>query len=422
MEEFKTRADAFKELNRKILIRTAPILLVAVFAGITLSHFNMKEQQGDVNVYPFVIPFCLAVVGVGLYRGVTRRKKIFNSYTLTFDNNIITREQYNTPTISILYDEVTEIIKGSNGSFTIKGKSAINVIIIPAQIENYEKLEKLLSEIKPFTLPVNRPLLKKSIAILPLLAIGLMAVVYLSNNKIIVLICGISTLIMLGYSFYSIQTNKNIDFKTKRSSWWVIVVGLSIGGGTYYKLTLNSRVDNAILLEHDNKNDSTHSNNTAIVQTPEEMYDTIKSDDIKINNKYLLYTPREKLSELLKKADSIKHDTAVVDSYCPQFLTVYYKKSTLEICDSGGLVKFELWDNSLKVSIKSKEIRIGDNEAILKQMFPKSYAKKDYMGDEEGDFQYMNSVRIYFSSGQYLIFMLNKQGNITDICIWEDDA
>ena len=190
MEEFKIRQDGFKEIRKAMLIKVIPISLLAVLGGLAISHFNTSGQQSDVSVFPFVIPAALSALAFGLYRGVKRQQEIFDSYRLTIDNNGITREQHNTMTITISYADLSEIIKNSNGSFTVKGNSSVNVIGIPSQIDEYEKLEKSLAEIKHISIKSSEPFLQKFQGLLSILIIGLMAAVYISQNKIIVGVSG----------------------------------------------------------------------------------------------------------------------------------------------------------------------------------------------------------------------------------------
>lgn len=237
MEQFKIRKDGFKEIRKAMLIKAIPISIIAALGGLAISHFNTNGQQSEVNVFPFVIPLVIGALVFGLYRGVNRQKEIFDSYILSLDNHGITREQHNTPTITISNADLTEIIKNSNGSFTIKGKSTVNVIGVPSQIDDYEKLEKLLSEIKQISTKTNEPLLQKFRGLLSILTVGLMAAVYISEDIIIVGISGAVLLAVLGYSFFEIQRSKNIDSKTKKGMWWLFLLTASIIGVMYYKLT-----------------------------------------------------------------------------------------------------------------------------------------------------------------------------------------
>ena len=213
-------------------------MLIVALGAIAITYFSPNGQESQVNIYPIVIPTILLVLGFGIYRGIGRQKEIYESYKLTIDDNSITREQYNTQTITITIADISDIRKNSNGSFTIKGKSAINVIIIPAQIENYEKLEQLLSEIKQISCKNKKTYHLQMLFMkwLPIFIIGLMFGVYVIKNKIIVGLCGTILLIIMGYSILITQKNKNIDNKTKRGVWLSVIVIASIIGVMYYKI------------------------------------------------------------------------------------------------------------------------------------------------------------------------------------------
>lgn len=237
MEQFEIKKDAFKEIRKALLIKAIPNLLLAALFGFAIAYFSNNEQHSDVKTLPFAIPLILGLLAIGLYRGIKRQEMLFHSYRLILDNNSIIREQINTPTITISYSDIKEIIKNSNGSFTIKGSTTVNVIGVPSQIEDYEKLEKLLSEIKPITEKMHAPFLQKFRGLISILSLGSMAAVAISKDKLIVGVSGAVLLAVLGYSFFEIRRSKNIDNKTKRIVWWVILVATSIGTVMYYKLT-----------------------------------------------------------------------------------------------------------------------------------------------------------------------------------------
>lgn len=236
MEQFKIKKDSFKEIRKAMLFKTIPFLLLVVFGVIVINHFNPNGQQSEANVLPYLILMAL-VVPFGLYRGIKRQKEIIESYTLTIDNNCITREQHNTPTITISFKDLTEIIKNPNGSFTIKGNSPVDVIGIPAQIENNEKLEILLEEKRQISIKTSEPFLQKFRGLIQILTLGLMAAVFISKDKLLVGVAGTVLLVLFGYSFIEIQRSKNIDSKTKKGTWWLIIVAASIIAVMYFKLT-----------------------------------------------------------------------------------------------------------------------------------------------------------------------------------------
>lgn len=237
MQTFKIRQDGFKEIRKKSLFRAIPILLIALTVGITISTLNTKDKENDVNVLPFIIPFTLSALGFGVYRGINRQKALFDSYTLTVTNNLITREQYNTPTISIYFTEITEIAKHKNGGFTIRGKDTQDLIGIPTQIDNYSQLETTLEVIRPFVIKNKIPLIEKYQSLAGLVTVGLMLCVYTVENKIIVGLTGSTLIALMIWSFIKIHKSKNVDTKTKKSVWWVLLVLASVIAVMIFKLT-----------------------------------------------------------------------------------------------------------------------------------------------------------------------------------------
>jgi hypothetical protein len=66
-----------------------------------------------------------------------------------------------------------------------------------------------------------------------------MTVVYVSDNKILVALSGLIVSSVLIRSFMQIRRNKNIDNKTKRSSYYKLLVLVSVVVVTIMKITSN---------------------------------------------------------------------------------------------------------------------------------------------------------------------------------------
>lgn len=237
MQVFKTRQDGFKEVRRKMLFRSIPLLLIAGAVGITISTINSKQTENDVNILPVIIPVFAAVFGFGLYRGLNRQKALFESYTLTITTNSITREQLNTPVISIYFNDIKEIAKHKNGSFTIRGKATADLVGIPAQIDNHTQLETALQQIQPIIVKDKVPFLEKYQGLAGLVTVGLMLCVYTVHNKIIVALTGTALLAIMAWSFTKIRSSRNVDSKTKRGLLWVALVVASVIAIMIFKLT-----------------------------------------------------------------------------------------------------------------------------------------------------------------------------------------
>ncbi len=236
MQQFKIKDGWFKELRWKIIFRAGSILLI-LLAWVIYMSMNDPNNGHDVNILPIIIPIVLIAICVGLFIGIRRQKAIFNSYVLSITDNMITREQQHTQTISLYLNEIVEIVKQVDGSFTVKGKDPEDLIGIPAQIENYLQLEAVLQNIQPIASPKKLPIWQRYPSLVGLLVVVLMAGVFTSNNKIIVLLTGTPLVALLVWSYKAIQSSKNVDDRTKKSSRWVLLVLASIICGMIFKLT-----------------------------------------------------------------------------------------------------------------------------------------------------------------------------------------
>lgn len=233
MKTYKNIKEGFKEIQKKSLTRTIPLMAAALVVSIGI---NFGSKPGEVNTWPYLILLISGVLVFSLYKGLNRQRKIFESYLLTIDDDFIQRDQLNTPTVKIIKDEIKEIIAYPNGGFAIVGKTKTDLIVVTKYIDSITDVENSLKRLKQFSTPPKKSAIEKLSPFLALFGLALMAVVYISTNKTLVLVSGTVLTILLSWSFYEVQISKNIDSKTKKNSWWTIVVLLSVIGITYSKV------------------------------------------------------------------------------------------------------------------------------------------------------------------------------------------
>lgn len=254
MLTFKIRPDGYKEVRKKMLLFIIPAVIVGL--GIGVLSIYTSNTNGNIEINPdyttehsitiidyiAYLPFVvfLAILGFGLSRMLKRAKKAMESYELTISENLIAREQLNTPTISIYLSEVQEIIKRKKGGYYIKGEKANDLILVPKQIENPEQLEIALEKIRPLASKGKGTNQLKFQALLSLISLGLLITVNVSFNKIVVLIAGILFLAITVYNFIQAQKSKNIDYRTKRTRWISLVLSFFVVIIMYWKLTASS--------------------------------------------------------------------------------------------------------------------------------------------------------------------------------------
>lgn len=227
-KNFTIKPNGFKEVRKRVLIRTIPILLIALSTGLSISYYNQSKKDGDSTVLYIVIPLLLVYGCISISRSLKKRKQIFESFTLTIDANSIWRDLKDTPSIHIFLTEIEQIHILPNRDLVIKTKEKANLIWVPSQVQDFEELKAMLSEIKP--LEENDSIIKKQkwAWALAFASMALLAFVFISTNKIIVILCGIA---LIGYSIYVIEKarkSKHIDHKTKRGMLWYVVLMVAV--------------------------------------------------------------------------------------------------------------------------------------------------------------------------------------------------
>jgi hypothetical protein len=230
---YKNNKEGFKTIQKKLLRNAIPIVSLALAVGLLISY--NQNDDGQVNTLPYVLIIAIGAGGFGIFKGLNRQRQLFESYTLTVDENSIQREQFNTPTVTISRSEIQEILKDETGGFAVKGKSRTEVIIVSNQIENIEALERELQQLGEIKLQQGKSTVERLRFPIVLIGLVMMATVYISTNRYLVLCCGSILALGLMYSIYEVQTSKTVDKKTKRISWWTVIVIIAVIGITYSK-------------------------------------------------------------------------------------------------------------------------------------------------------------------------------------------
>jgi hypothetical protein len=235
MHQFKISETGFKKFRKKWLATVVPLVAIVVLIIAAMNILSAKADPG--GSFLFVIPVMAVVLSFSFYRSLRKQRKFLLSYSVTVSGEGITREQMNTPPLSISFMEIKEIIKNEKGGFTIKGLTRTDIIHIPYLIDNQEELEKCLQSLAPITVNTKDPFYKKYRALLSIPILGMMICVYAMTNKVIVGICSVLLTAFLIWAFYQMIISKNIPRNTKRNSWVFLIIIFSIIYVTYAKLT-----------------------------------------------------------------------------------------------------------------------------------------------------------------------------------------
>src|ERR1700761_3509187 len=182
MSQFKINEEQFRKFRRRFLVIYIPFVVVAV----SLIVVSDVYRTGDIGfpVWAVILPVFLAYFGFTVYRTLRRQQRLMTSYTITIEDGDITRVQDNTPTISISFMEIKEIIKTRKGGFLIKGLQRTDLIAIPKWLNETGELERELQTLAPITTGKKDPLMIRYQSLLVLLAVGMYVCLYTVQNKI----------------------------------------------------------------------------------------------------------------------------------------------------------------------------------------------------------------------------------------------
>ena len=231
MKTYKISEPGITAIRKKSLKGIIIFGLLAGTAGLGISFFSLAQQgKASVDVLFIVLPAIVIAWGVGAYIGVKRKTAQLRSYTLEWDDQRITRTQQDTPTISLHFSDIQTIHKRPNGDIYVHGGDAKDVIIIPSQLADYDEVESALSDIKEFSQAHIQSFYEKYNRILTGVVVVSMAVLYLAENKIAVLLAGMLTIGIIGYGAYDLKNSKQVDERTKRNLGWVIFLIVAMAG------------------------------------------------------------------------------------------------------------------------------------------------------------------------------------------------
>lgn len=238
-EEFGITSAGIRIILRKTFNRVFPLVLVLILGGITipiLQEIKVGKKE-NLDVFDLIPVGIIALfLTISILRTKKRLEKIYSGYSLTFENETITRTAPLMPTLTIPFKEITKVKKTAVGGFAIVGSSRLNTLFIPAQLENIERVEELLIAIPTVTITEKSTLLEKLGLPIVLSMLLLFGAFMLSDHPVIIISTGVTMCMVLIYSFIIVQKSKMYDRQTKNKSWISLLVLCSILATMYYRV------------------------------------------------------------------------------------------------------------------------------------------------------------------------------------------
>jgi uncharacterized membrane protein len=214
---FRIPPEVLPSLRKKTIRILVPVALFSIVITLVLNTDGGSNINGiAVGVS---LSLMLLLLGLSLSRSLRRQRQLVESYRLTIDGNVVTREQHNTETISLNAFEIRSIERHEKGGFVIRGGTPHDIIYVPKDTEDQEGLATLLNSLHPVTLGVVVSGYQKKSILVSLATFVLFLVFVSMSNRIALIATGFLLLGLMIWSFAEVQKNKNIDKGTKTGRW-----------------------------------------------------------------------------------------------------------------------------------------------------------------------------------------------------------
>lgn len=236
MPEYKNSPERFADFRKQFIAKIVPVMLIVTIGSFCISYFSGEENTINLYVSLAVTLFALVIFGYIVTKNINQQKIIYDSFKLIVGPDYLSRTQSNLPPVTLFFHEISKITETKQGYLRIDGLQKNQFIIISPYLEEYSELKRHLQLLQPFNEQEASNIFLKIPLLLPLITIGSMAAIYISNNKIIVAVSGIILMPLLAWSFYKMRSIPQSDNPLAKNKWLLLIVLLSIMGTIYYKL------------------------------------------------------------------------------------------------------------------------------------------------------------------------------------------
>lgn len=230
LKVYTVKKEGFKEVKKRILFRSIPLILLAIGFGMFISLFNGQNHEINTGIILSTLIIAFIAVFIGLFFSLKIQKDNYFNKSIEINDRGILIKTKDVINMEIDRKNIVEIIEKNDGSVFIKTDNKKDVLVPKYfdDLEDFKQVVSQFSEIKKENADqktVNKQLiLAVSIAV----TFILMGFFYLSKNSLIIIISGILLFILLLYSFIKIITNKLIDKRIKICSAAIFFLLFSI--------------------------------------------------------------------------------------------------------------------------------------------------------------------------------------------------
>jgi hypothetical protein len=222
MAEYKIGEEHKKPIVKRQILRTVPLLIIAVIVGMGISFYQLNNLKlFFMIVFPALI-LCGLAVFIGLKFGLNIYKETQVDILIKIENNIFTMIKNGKEFISFNNGKINKIEQYKNKSITIFLNDK-NKIMLTEKFENYDALFNELNNIHEINIVENKKQ-NKLYYLLAFIMIALTGIFYINVGRITTIITGSIVIIVLSVSFIKIFFNKYTDKRLKLCMLVVFIV------------------------------------------------------------------------------------------------------------------------------------------------------------------------------------------------------
>ena len=199
-----------------------------LIAGCAVPLLVNRQNGNDMTVMLATVAFIALVLSIAVLNGVRKSRacvrKLWETFELEVDATHITRRNADTPTATIAFADVTEIIRYPGRGMLMKTSRALQTVEVPEWVENYEQAVEMIRQ--HCSVQIKTQTERTWHSPIFLVALGLSAWVLFLNiqSKMVTLIVGAALVGLCGWSIWAVNRSPNVSQARKRSLVYAFLI------------------------------------------------------------------------------------------------------------------------------------------------------------------------------------------------------
>lgn len=234
MAIYKFSEERIRDMKRRIIRRQVMIFAVLV-AMLCYFYFYRDDAPNRMEMY-LIFGVLIIYSAWSSIRRIKIAVDVYKSFEIEINDLHIVRRQKHSPDLTLSVFEIARMAE-TRGGIVVRGESPDAVMVIPDGLENFGELEKQLAAIRTFDETDEKSFHEQFWWLGMILLLGGIAGFYLSDNKIIMCISGLSILVFMNVFVRGAYRNRLYsDERRKRANFTLYVLSFMILAFTILKV------------------------------------------------------------------------------------------------------------------------------------------------------------------------------------------